>query len=78
MNLKPETLKKVLYKVSETRSDEISCDTCFEEVDRFAEMLRSGDSPEKVMPLVKHHLKMCGNCTEEFEALIEAIEALEG
>lgn len=75
MKISEATLKAIVAKLALTREDEIGCDTCFEEVDRFVEMLIAGDSPEIVMPLVQHHLEICGNCHEEFDALISALQA---
>lgn len=74
MKIQPETLKKLLIKISNTRPDEIGCDTCFQELDRFADMLKNGEEPATIMHLVQHHLEMCGNCNEEFEALLLALE----
>lgn len=74
MKIQPETLKKLLIKISKTRPDEIGCDTCFQELDRFADMLKNGEEPAVVMPLIQHHLEMCGNCDEEFKALIQSLE----
>ncbi|MDH5606691.1 MAG: hypothetical protein OEY93_07370 [Anaerolineae bacterium] len=74
MKINPETLKKVLFKVAQTRPDEISCDTCYQELDRFAEMLNAGEKAETILPLVQHHLEMCANCDEEFKALVASLE----
>ena len=50
---------------------------CYNHMDKFAEMLMNGEDPEKVMPLVKHHLELCGDCREEFDALSVALAACE-
>lgn len=77
MKFKTETIKKVIEGIGATRPDEIGCDTCYEELNRFAEMLKTGEDPAQILPLVQHHLKMCGNCNEEFEALLLALETME-
>ncbi|MBW8011144.1 MAG: hypothetical protein FVQ83_07885 [Chloroflexi bacterium] len=77
MKFKSETMKKVIMGIAATRPDEIGCDTCYEYLHRFADMLKNGEDPAKVLPLVQHHLEMCGSCGEEFEALLLALEALE-
>ena len=76
MKFKSETIKKVIMGITATRPDEIGCDTCYEELHRFADMLKDGKDPAQVMPLVQHHLDMCGNCGEEFEALLSALESM--
>jgi predicted anti-sigma-YlaC factor YlaD len=64
-------------EIAETREEEIGCDECFEEVDRFIEMELSGLDAAQAMPLVREHLKICGECREEFEALLAALRATE-
>jgi predicted anti-sigma-YlaC factor YlaD len=64
-------------EIAETREEEIGCDECFEEVDRFIEMELSGLDAAQAMPLVQEHLKICGECREEFEALLAALLATE-
>jgi hypothetical protein len=44
-------------------------------MDKFADMLREGEKPDNVLPLVKHHLDLCGDCNEEFQALYDALAA---
>ncbi len=70
-----EKLKKILHALDGTRDDEIGCQDCYEQLDKFVEMLLDGKPAEEAMPLVQHHLKMCGCCQEEYEALLEVIKA---
>ncbi|MGH3146627.1 MAG: hypothetical protein ACRDTR_12595 [Rubrobacter sp.] len=68
--------KAVIQEIAETREgEEIGCDECFEQVDRFIEMELSGLDPAEAMPLVQEHLHMCGECSDEFEALLAAVMA---
>lgn len=76
MKLNSKLLKKVLSKVSVTRKDEIGCDECFEQINEFAEMKLKGKSPEEAMPLVQDHLEKCGECREEYHALLNAMKKL--
>lgn len=61
-----------------TVPDEIGCDECFDKLNEFAEMELAGKSPEKALPLVADHLKKCGECRQEYEALLAALEELQG
>lgn len=70
-------LKKLARAIAGTRTDEISCKECFEELDRYAELARSGESAEERMPQVKEHLDRCADCMEEYEALREALREIE-
>ena len=65
-----------MREIAQTRErEEIGCDECFEEVDRFIAMELSGLDAAQAMPLVQEHLQMCGECREEFEALLAALRA---
>ena len=67
--------KAVVREIAETRDREIGCDECFEELDRFVTIQLSGLDTAEAMPLVQDHLQMCGECHEEFEALLTALRA---
>lgn len=77
MKIELSTLKKVLQSLTITEVEEMTCSECFEEVDQYVELLREGKSPADLMPLVKHHIKLCPPCREEFEALLVALEAID-
>jgi len=62
--------------VKMTKSEEIGCDDCFDEMNEFAEMELAGKSPERAMPLVEEHINRCRDCKEEYEALVEAMKSL--
>lgn len=76
MKLNTDVLKKILSKVPQTHAGEIGCDDCFEELHKFAEIELKGKSPEKAMPLIKEHLDNCGECRQEYQALLEGIKSL--
>jgi len=76
MKLNIDVLKKILSKLPATHDSEIGCDDCFQQLNEFAELELLGKSPEKAMPLVKEHLNNCGECREEYEALLEGLKEL--
>ena len=65
----------LIREIAEVREEEIGCDECFEQVDRFIEMELSGLDAVQAMPLVQEHLEICGECREEYEALLTALRA---
>ena len=75
--LKRDDVVKLVRVVAGTREIEIGCDECFEQLDRFVEMELSGLNTAQAMPLVQDHLEICGECREEFEALLLALRATE-
>lgn len=77
MKITKDFIKKLLNAAINSRPDEIGCDDCFEKLHDFAEMKLKGKSPEEAMPLVQDHLKRCGDCREEYEALLEALKNIQ-
>ncbi len=68
-------LKGLVRMVLGTRDDEIDCGRCFELLDRFVELTLAGADPAEALPLVQDHLDRCGDCREEFEALLLALRS---
>ena len=66
--------QKILGMLEKTQEEELTCDDVFALLDQFAEMAVRGEDVASLMPMVKHHLDICGDCREEYEAL-EAILA---
>lgn len=76
MELDTTILRGMVRRIAHTHDDEIDCDQCFEELDRFAELKLAGKKPAEALPLVQDHLENCRYCREEFEALLDALQAL--
>ncbi len=70
----PSMLKKMVSEIVTTRDDELGCDECFEELDRFIDLTLSGKNAAGMFPLVQAHLNRCRDCREEFEALLSIVE----
>jgi hypothetical protein len=65
---------KMLQSLAMTKEDEISCDDVYAVLDEFAEAVRRGENVLLLMPLVRHHLDMCPDCREEYEALLRMLQ----
>ena len=74
--LEVERLKGLVRAIVTTRPDEIGCDECFEQLDRFVEMELAGKNPAEALPLVEDHLSRCRDCREEFEALLGVLRVV--
>jgi hypothetical protein len=72
----PEFVKQMVRGIISTRPDELGCEECFEQVDRFADMVLEGMDAKAALPLVQDHLDRCNDCREEFEALLTALRAV--
>jgi hypothetical protein len=76
MKVEPTQVKRMVRAILTTHEDEIGCDDCFEEIDRFVEMTLAGKDAAEAMPLVADHLQRCRDCREEYEALLRVLRAL--
>lgn len=74
--LDPDILKEMARGIATTRPDEIGCAECFEQMDQFVDLTLAGKDAAQAMPLVQDHLDRCGDCREEFEALLAAVSAV--
>lgn len=70
---KQEIVKGLVKALDLTQDRELACGEVFEVIDQYAEFVVNGENPENVMPLVQHHLLICGHCREEFEMLLEML-----
>lgn len=73
MSIESKKLKNLMRSIFMTHRDEIGCDTCFEQMDLFAELTLTGQDAAGAMPQVYRHLQICQACREEFEALLMAL-----
>jgi anti-sigma factor RsiW len=48
----------------------VSCDTCFEELDRYVDLELAGADADAAIPGVRAHLEGCPACREEHESLL--------
>jgi hypothetical protein len=48
---------------------EVSCETCFAELDRYVELEMSHADADEAVPGMRAHLSGCGACREEYESL---------
>jgi hypothetical protein len=71
-----DVLKEIMHSVDLTQDIEYDCSQVYELLDQYAEMVNRGEDASQIMPLVKQHLELCGDCYEEYEALLQILEAV--
>jgi anti-sigma factor RsiW len=49
---------------------ELTCEECFEHLDRFVDVELSGADPEAAVPGMRAHLAGCPACAEDHESLL--------
>lgn len=81
MDMTPENAGQLLAKLAaqlkRTQPQELDCDECFELLDEYAEAVQRGEDGDVLMKAVRAHLELCQDCGEEFEALAQALEAMD-
>lgn len=54
---------------------EVSCEVCFDEVDRYVELELSGQDGSAAIPGFRAHLDGCPACREEYESLLALVRS---
>ena len=67
--LSPEQITGFLRLIGQTREHEYHCGECLDHVAEFAERELEGRPHDEAMRSVEHHLSVCPECREEYEAL---------
>ncbi len=67
------SIDRLLHLLCETRDDELSCDEVFGRLDEYVECLLSHQGFTGPAPLVEHHLALCPDCRDEYDALVQAL-----
>jgi hypothetical protein len=49
---------------------ELSCEACFEELDRYVELELSGCDADTAIPGMRAHLEGCSACAEDHDSLL--------
>jgi len=53
---------------------ELSCERCFEELDRYVELELAGSDADAAIPGMRAHLEGCSACAEDHESLRALVE----
>lgn len=78
MGVRLDDLKRLLAATLATRDDEQACPECMNLVTRYAEhVLAISSTLAEAAAKVERHLTDCGECREEFEALLAALRAMQ-
>jgi hypothetical protein len=59
----------VLSRLLGSGEPEVSCEVCFEELDRYVELELAGADAEAAVPGMAAHLRGCPACSEEHASL---------
>jgi hypothetical protein len=73
---KAEFIRKLLPALEITDEHELDCDQVFEALDIYAEADLAEKEANELYTLVKHHLMICADCEEEYQALLRILETI--
>ena len=62
-------VKQTLGRLLGPAEPEVSCDVCFDELDRYVELEVAGADADAAVPGLRSHLDGCPACREEHDSL---------
>ena len=63
----------VLARLLGPEGPEVSCETCFEELDRYVELELAGVDADAAIPGLRAHLEGCPACHDDHESLLSLV-----
>lgn len=77
MPMSKHEIEELMRLIGLTKDSEINCEQCLALVAEFAEQELAGRSIHDGLEAVEHHLSICPECREEYEALQRALGEME-
>lgn len=62
-------IDKVVRFIVKTHTEDITCDECYEHIDRYVDLVEAGAPLDEVLFTVQRHVENCPCCSHELEAL---------
>jgi hypothetical protein len=69
---------RLLDRLLGPAGSELTCEQCFEHLDRFVELELAGRDAERAIPGMRAHLHGCPACREDHESLHALLSSPEG
>ena len=64
---------EILSRVLGPSAPELTCEQCFEELDRYVELTLAGEAADDRVPGMHAHLEGCPACAEDFRSLRDLV-----
>lgn len=64
---------ELLGRVLGPAGPELTCEQCFEELDRYVELVVAGGEADERVPGMHAHLEGCPACAEDFRSLRDLV-----
>ena len=68
-------LKEALGRLLGPAEQELGCDDCFRELDRYVELEVAGEDADTAVPGLRAHLAGCPACREDHESLLALVRS---
>jgi len=68
-------IARLMQILEQTDEEELSCEETFQILDHYVEMELHGEEAAGLMPVIKRHLDLCRDCQEEYQALLNILQA---
>ncbi len=67
--IEPHDAERLVARLLGPAGREVTCEQCFEELDRYVESELAGADPDAAIPGMKAHFEGCSACAEDHESL---------
>ncbi len=74
-DLQADHIARLIEILEMSEEHESSCEEVFDKLDQYAETELRGEDVSRIMPLIKLHLDMCRDCSEEYRALLRILQS---
>jgi hypothetical protein len=74
----PVDRDRLLKRVLGPHDPELSCDECFDQLDRYVELERANAEANEMIPGMRAHLEGCPACNEDHESLLALLASDDG
>ena len=71
----PRPTADVLRSLLGPADPELTCDACFEELDRYVELEVRGADADAAVPGMRAHLEGCPACREDHDSLVALLDS---
>jgi hypothetical protein len=72
--LSDEVVRDFLRVLEKARIEDMPCSHVFELLDQYVDSEVRGEAAARLMPLLREHFELCHSCSDEYEALLRALE----
>ena len=66
---------RLMAMLGKTEQQELACDEVFALLDQYTEAVRDNPEARALWPQIQRHIEMCPDCREEFEGLLNMLQA---